>query len=566
MKRLLFVCILLVFGTSLLAVNNGNDGFTPGIYTNESEPSWQILENLTLAEQENALIEIELFGEITEDAALHARSVEDIWNNGEYDRALELFIGFSDLQDAAIGIQWKEPIKTSVRWGDDVQIGSREDITVVALDVHNGTGNLFTAFHFFSGSNYYWSVNISLDTGKTWAETYQWSFTSSPMDIDGVVFGDYFYVGYTVPSSSVGRIRRCLTSDGSVDNTYGFVTVINEGVALRDIALTSSNDIGIGNIYYWAIMGNDTLRYYYSTSPTSWYSMNTGVGNADRGLDACYSVSGGHTRWASYIGTSDSLFAVSRAPWAYHGPLTYVGTSNIYVTSISGMEDTVMITHPYQVGSYRDIRYRVTYNDGTNWAQGTIHSSTSVDAYVCDITGRFGDGFGVAYQTSTASAEGFYRHRGYYSPWASPDSFADNVTRYNVKPSIERIASGVYGIVYVNFPEEYAYFDRSDWISGVDEETPEDNLVRLKGNTPNPFHNNTVISYYLPNRMRTSLKIYDVTGKLIKTLTSGERGPGMHSITWYGRTDNGSLASAGVYLYRLVAGDVTESGKMLLIK
>jgi len=566
MKRLLFVCVLLVFGTSLLAVNNGNDGFTPGIYTNESEPSWQILENLTPAEKDNALIKIELFGEITEDAALHAKSVEDIWNSGEYDRALELFIGFSDLQDAAIGIQWKEPIKTSVRWGDDVQIGSREDISVVALDVHNGTGNLFTAFHFFSGANYYWSVNISLDTGKTWAETYLWSYTSSPMDIDGVVLGDYFYVGYTEPSSSEGRIRRFLTSDGTVDATYSFVTVINEGVALRDIDLASSVDFVPTRIYYWAIMDNDSLRYYWSDqNAVTWGLIDPGIGNADRGLDAGYDANGDE-RWASYIGTDNSLYAVERSPWVNHGPLDYVGTASYAKTSIAPYRDTIMITYPHFGGPYYSLRYRVSYDDGTNWSWGTIASPSEYIGLMNDVTGRKGDGFGAAYQNEGGSAEGFYRHRGYYSGWASQVSFADNVTRFNVKPSIERIASGVYGIVYVNFPEEYAYFDRSDWISGIDEEIPEDNLVRLKGNTPNPFHNNTIISYYLPNRMRTSLKIYDVTGKLIKTLTNGERGPGMHSITWYGKTNNGGLASAGVYFYRLVAGNVTESGKMLLIK
>jgi len=571
MKRLLFVCVLLVFGTSLLAVNNGNDGFTPRIYTNESEPSWKALEKLTPAEKDNALIEIELFGEITEDAALHARSVEDIWNSGEYDRALELLIGFSDLQDAAIGIQWREPIKTSVRWGDDVQIGSREDISVVSLDVDNTTEHLFVALlHNTDPSNQRWSVCFSSDTGKTWSETYNWLSSSTNIyDVDGVVHGDYFYVGYLANLSGTytGRIRRFYNSTGLSDGTYGNKTPISEGVLIRDIDLASSVDYAPTRIYYWAIMGNDSLRYYWSNQDAvTWNLIDPGIGNADRGLDAGYDANGDE-RWASYIGTDDSLYAVERSPWVYHGPLDYVGVASYAKTSIAPYRDTIMITYPHYDGSYYNCRYRVSYDDAASWTWGTIASPSEYVGLMNDITGRLGDGFGVVYQNEGDFAEGFYRHRTYhYSSWTTPVSFADNVTRYTVKPSIERVASGLYGIVYVNYPEEYAYFDRSDWISGIDEETPEDNLVRLKGNTPNPFHNNTIISYYLPNRMRTSLKIYDVTGKLIKTLTNGERGPGMHSITWYGRTNNGSLASAGVYLYRLVAGDVTESGKMLLIK
>jgi hypothetical protein len=571
MKRLLFVCVLLVLGTSLLAVNNGNDGFTPGIYTNESEPAWKALENLTPAEKENALIKIELFGEITEDAALHARSVEDIWNSGEYDKALELFIGFSDLQDAAIGIQWREPIKTSVRWGDDVQIGSRDSIYVVTLDVDNTTGNLFAALLCQEGTGCRWSMNVSLDTGKTWSETYTWGVSSFLVnDIGGVVFGNHFYVGCIyLTGQTLARIRRFYTNNGSPDWTYGLQTVFDLGIEVKDIALASNQDFDNNRILYWAIMNNDSLRMYWDDeSGPSWQVLNPSVGNADRGLDACWDGPiSGHYAWASYVGTNDSLYAVTRNPWAYYGPFDYVGSSSITKTSITGYNDTIMITYPHYDGSSYNFRYRVSYDEGANWTYGIIASPSENIGLMNDITGRNGDGFGVVYQNEGGSAEGFYRHRTYhYTPWTTPVSFADNVTRYNVKPSIERIANGVYGIVYVNYPNEYAYFDRSDWISGVDEETTEDNIVRLKGNTPNPFRNNTIISYYLPNRMRTSLKIYDVTGKLIKTLTNGERGPGMHSITWYGRTNNGSLASAGVYFYRLVAGDVTESGKMLLIK
>jgi hypothetical protein len=68
--------------------------------------------------------------------------------------------------------------------------------------------------------------------------------------------------------------------------------------------------------------------------------------------------------------------------------------------------------------------------------------------------------------TSGLSAAGVYRHRSYSSAiWTPPDSFADNVPREIIKPCIERIADGIYGILYVNWPEEEAWFDRSDWLN-----------------------------------------------------------------------------------------------------
>ncbi|MBA7654593.1 hypothetical protein ES703_62475 [subsurface metagenome] len=62
------------------------------------------------------------------------------------------------------------------------------------------------------------------------------------------------------------------------------------------------------------------------------------------------------------------------------------------------------------------------------------------------------------------------------------------------------------------------------------------------------------------------MKIYDISGKLIKTLVEDYRGPGEHSITWYGRNNKGNQVPSGVYFARLSVGDFAESKKMIFIK
>ena len=83
----------------------------------------------------------------------------------------------------------------------------------------------------------------------------------------------------------------------------------------------------------------------------------------------------------------------------------------------------------------------------------------------------------------------------------------------------------------------------------------------LEQNYPNPFNPETSIRFTLPENSFVSLKVYDVNGKLVKTLLSGTTPAGSHEVSF-----NASELSSGVYFYTLKAGGFTESKKMLLTK
>jgi len=92
-------------------------------------------------------------------------------------------------------------------------------------------------------------------------------------------------------------------------------------------------------------------------------------------------------------------------------------------------------------------------------------------------------------------------------------------------------------------------------------------VYALGANYPNPFNPSTVITYQLPEAGHVSLLVYDLTGKLIRTLVSEVRPAGYYKIMWDGRDAKGSPTATGVYFYRLVAGDAfTETRKMVLMK
>lgn len=566
---LVFICLLLVSTVWASEANQGND-YIPTMSPIESTSSWQTLENLTTYEKRNAIIDIECEA----GDKVKADLIEEKWNSENYEEAIELLKNSPELGDAAIGIQWREPIKTSARWAGDVRVGTRDSIIDIDFDVDNSNGNLFAALLYrVAASNYNFTINISLDTGRTWAETYEWTlFPDYEIDIDGVVLKNYFYLAYTYNNNTVGRIRRFNTSDGSSDDAYGYVMVIDEGVDIREIALTSNADSSISNLHYLlylSIMDNDSLKLYYSdTIATNWDgSFDTEVGNADRGLDACYSSI--PKIWASYIGTDDSLYVIGGwVGWINYGPLSYVGSNSAYITSIGAYGDTVMAVYPYYEGpSSNSVRYSITYNDGSNWDEGTILGASFTSSYVNDVTARNGDGIGIFYQTTGLNAGGYYRHRNYVnSAWSGPVSVADSITCENVKPSIERIANGIYGILYVNYPEQMAWFDRSDWVSGIEEEDiPDANTAVILSATRTLFSGEITISYYLPSSQSDmSLDIFDVSGSHVKQLAKGMPA-GNHTVTWFGDSD-GKPAPNGIYFCVLKADGTTKSLRMTLIR
>lgn len=89
----------------------------------------------------------------------------------------------------------------------------------------------------------------------------------------------------------------------------------------------------------------------------------------------------------------------------------------------------------------------------------------------------------------------------------------------------------------------------------------------LAQNSPNPFNPSTTISFELASPREVSLGVFDLAGRLVKTLISGEwRDTGRHFAEWNGRDAAGQPAAAGVYFYRLQAGSFAETKRMLLLK
>ncbi len=85
-------------------------------------------------------------------------------------------------------------------------------------------------------------------------------------------------------------------------------------------------------------------------------------------------------------------------------------------------------------------------------------------------------------------------------------------------------------------------------------------------NYPNPFNPSTTIKYAIPSASFVTIKVYDMLGQEIKTLVNEQRSAGTYSVRWNGDNNLGDKVTSGTYLYRVVAGNYSQTKKMILLK
>ena len=85
-------------------------------------------------------------------------------------------------------------------------------------------------------------------------------------------------------------------------------------------------------------------------------------------------------------------------------------------------------------------------------------------------------------------------------------------------------------------------------------------------NYPNPFNPETEIRFQLMTSGLVTLAVYDVSGRLVTTLTNSEYPSGNHTVRWKGVDAKGVPVASGIYYYRLKFGEVTRIRKMLLLR
>ena len=105
----------------------------------------------------------------------------------------------------------------------------------------------------------------------------------------------------------------------------------------------------------------------------------------------------------------------------------------------------------------------------------------------------------------------------------------------------------------------YEYARLMEILKGVKATVPTE--YTLVQNYPNPFNPVTTIEYTLPEAARVKVEVYNLLGQVVEVLADGHLEAGYHKVQW-----DGSDMASGIYFYRIIAGNFTDTKRMVLLK
>lgn len=116
-----------------------------------------------------------------------------------------------------------------------------------------------------------------------------------------------------------------------------------------------------------------------------------------------------------------------------------------------------------------------------------------------------------------------------------------------------------------------AHFDDIGWLdlpTGIGDDFPTARVTSLAvlPNYPNPFNPNTTIEYAVPDLQEVNVSVYDVQGRLVRSLVNRVETAGVHQVAWQARDNNGNPVTSGVYFVRITSGADFASRKIVLLK
>jgi hypothetical protein len=134
------------------------------------------------------------------------------------------------------------------------------------------------------------------------------------------------------------------------------------------------------------------------------------------------------------------------------------------------------------------------------------------------------------------------------------------------------LAKNISGDSLWCLPDHRKFYISPDAVTGIPRNDifVAENYLHIS-NYPNPFNPTTTIKYDLPTPGHISIKIFDLTGRLVKILANQQQNTGAFSVHWDGTDLFGNTVAAGIYVYRVEfvnsAGErFVESRKMSLVK
>ncbi len=397
--------------------------------------------------------------------------------------------------------------------------------------------------------------------------------------VDSTVQGDVPYYYYTVTAVDTNSNESEMS-----DEAAGFAVTLDQGILVldetyEDVAFNMVIGDSVNAFYERALLGY-TYAYADHSCPNCYpqnqvrlqemgrYSAVI-VHSEDLRGNRSLGASGDSTYWAvkryldyggkAIIEGRRNLSAGDDGAWTPRGflpgdvPYDYLKVESAVVPPWSSLYDRTeeFIGAFGQISGYPDLKV-----DSMRVAQ--VSSGL-------ELLGRVP---GVGYIDSLMAGEILYTFNSVFDTSASDG-----------KPVAFRHLGGDHEVIFFDFPLYFiqepeatavlhqALSDLGMYPSSVeDEESGVVASFSLGQNFPNPFNAETIIEYSLPQAGRVEIAVYNILGQRVRTLVDEFQTAGRKRVAWDGRNNRGEEVSSGIYFYRIEAGELTKTKKMLLLR
>jgi len=487
----------------------------------------------------------------------------------------------------------------------------------LAVDV---AGNVYVTGYCYnkSGTSTFYATLKYNSTGVLqWARTYNDSLGNGDdkavaIAVDGA--GNVFVTGVgadfdgrsdfvTIKYDNLGAQQWRRRFEGPKDN----------GAVATALALDNSGNVYVtGCVFNLNGVADIATVKYANNGIERWFRTYNGLGNAGdeaTALAICPAgnvyvagVSTGANGHRGYVTIKYNGGGTRLWDMRYDGPssladalraITVDNGSNVYVTGSSPAQNGFADYATLKYDSNGIQQWLARYNGPAN--QEDVATSLAVDAngnvFVTGYSARQNGGVQHDYATIKYNSGGIKQWLSRYNGPGGANDLASAlkldahgnvfVTGYSFGAG----GSNDYATVkYTTSGGSVASEELEDFESIELEEVAEENLAkteqknsspssyRLQQNFPNPFNPSTKISFVLPHAGEVSLRIYNETGQLVRTLAKRSMSAGVHELDWNGRNQAGEQVVAGVYLYQILVtndhGEVVfnETKRMTLLK
>jgi hypothetical protein len=434
--------------------------------------------------------------------------------------------------------------------------------------------------------------NYRMDPGETVKVFLKINNTGDDIapDVTGILRSSDQYITIL---DSVGTFNTILPDSNAMNNEDYFVVKVSENCpknydvsyllllstqnGLYPYSTISSFVIPVARPSGYDPTGPDAYGYYaygsddvlYQQSPQyNWVEVNT-IGTQIVPTSGDYTKTVNLPFTFKHYGNSFSQLRISTDGWVAPGSGTLTAPENQPLpcqdnrnNMVAAFWDDLFSSNPADSGK---LYY---YNDVTNhrfiieWDRvGHADDYTNKETFEILLMDP------VYYPTRTGDGEIIFQYKTVDEPGSCTVGIEDNTeTR-----GLQYVYDELYPITATQIRDEFAIKFTTDSASVVT--VKEENEIAslpteyvLEQNYPNPFNPQTRIWFAIPEAAYVKLNIYDINGRLVRTLDESNKSAGRYEVMWDGKNNFGSKVGSGVYFYRLQANSFVQVKKMILLK